>query len=108
MQPFARNVQVFALILVASALSPAALAAGPCFAVAGDNITVMNLPAKKGAPHTMDAERMTGVSAMVSDGPVTNSIQVVNIKRDASKKVVSFDATIDDKAYQYPRDKCPK
>jgi len=95
------------LAVAAAAFASGAYAAPPCFKASGNDITVMNLPAKGGAAHVIDVEHVPGASSMVSNGPVANEIQISNIKRDAAKNVTTFDATIDGKAYQYPKDKCP-
>jgi len=96
------------LVIAFGTFSAAVHAAPPCFKAAGNTITVMNLPAKGGAPHDIDVEHVPGASSMVSNGPVANEIQIRNIKRDAAKNVTTFDATIDGKPYQYPKNKCSK
>ena len=106
MKSIVRGSQVVALAVVAGMFAVNTYAAAPCFVAKGNTVTVMDLPAKKGAAHDIDVEHMTNVSSMVSNGPVANDIQISNIKRDAAKNVTTFDATIDGKAYSYPKDIC--
>jgi hypothetical protein len=106
MKTFVSNYRAIALTVMAGAFAASAHAATPCFDAKGNTITVMNLEAKSGEPHEIDVEHMTAVSSLVSSGSVAHNIQISNIKRDADKNVTTFDATIDDTAYQYPKDKC--
>jgi len=108
MKMFGRGSQAVALAVLAGLYAVNACAAEPCFTASGNTITVMNLPAKNGAPHEIDVEHLPGVSSMVSSGPIAHNIQINNIKRDAAKNVTGFDATIDDKPYQFPKNACSK
>ena len=46
----------------------------------------------------------------VSTGTESKSynIQLSGVKRDAEKAITTFAVTMDDKAYSYPKDSCPK
>jgi hypothetical protein len=98
--------QAVVLAIATGVLAANAHAETPCFKVGGNTVTVMNLAAKNGEAHDIDVEHMSGASSMVSSGSIAHNIQISNIKRDEAKNVTSFDATIDDTAYQYPKDAC--
>ncbi len=46
----------------------------------------------------------------VSTGTESKSYNIVlsGVKRDAKKAITTFAVTVDDKAYSYPKDSCPK
>lgn len=97
------------LALAASLAFGANTLAAPCFAVEGTKVSVHQLWTKDPKPQVVDLEDMPSVSTMVSSGGEGHNLIFMGIKRDAGKKnVTAFSAKVDDKAYEFPKDGCPK
>ena len=96
----------FIVPMLAGLLLAANAQAASCFSVAGTKVTVNKMLAN-GSPHVVDLEDMPSVSTITSSGSESHNMIFMSIKRDAAKQnVISFSATIDGKAYEFPKDAC--
>jgi hypothetical protein len=91
---------------------PAGAGEAVCLQVNGENVEIHGLTQE---PISIDRDGIpdfvaTSMMKSVSTGTESKSynIQLSGVKRDAKKAITTFAVTVDDKAYSYPKDSCPK
>ena len=86
--------------------------AAVCLQVNGENFEIRGLTQepiaidRHGVPDFVPTSMMKSVSTATESK--SYNIVLSGVKRDAKKAITTFAVTVDDKAYSYPKDSCPK